>query len=87
MHFQPCIRTRTKYGDGKDEANRATRTSGHRAEALSHRVYVRHAADFPSCAARSSCLGGAGLTLMQADICRQDLLVEVESLAHGAVLR
>ena len=71
-----------------DEANRATRTSGHRAEALSHRVYVRHAADFPVVRRTlERCLGGAGLTLMQADICRQDLLVEVESLAHGAVLR
>ena len=70
-----------------DQANQVTRTAGHRAEALSHRVYVRHTADFPMVRrALERCLGGAGLTLMQADICRHDLLVEVESVAHGLLL-
>ena len=70
-----------------DQANQVTRTAGHRAEALSHRVYVRHTADFPVVRrALERCLGGAGLTLMQADICRHDLLVEVESVAHGLLL-
>lgn len=70
-----------------DEANRATRTAGHRADALSHRVYVRHAADFSVVRrALERCLGGAELTLVQADVCRPDLLVEVESVAHGPVL-
>ncbi|MBL0917723.1 MAG: hypothetical protein IBJ14_03400 [Hydrogenophaga sp.] len=64
------------------EANRATRSgTGHRAEALAHRVYVRHVADFPLVRhTLSRCLGGESMTLMQADICRQDLLVEVESV-------
>lgn len=70
-----------------DEANRDTRTAGHRADTLSHRVYVRHASDFPVVRRTlERCLGGTGLVLMQADICRQDLLVEVESVAHGPVL-
>jgi chorismate lyase/3-hydroxybenzoate synthase len=64
-----------------DAANRATRSQGHRADALVHRAYVRHRADFPAVRqALARCLGGASLTLMQADICRQDLLVEVESV-------
>lgn len=63
------------------EANRATRSTGHRAETLVHRAYVRHLADFPAVRhTLARCLGGASLTLMQADICRQDLLVEVESV-------
>jgi chorismate lyase/3-hydroxybenzoate synthase len=64
-----------------DEVNRATRSAGHRAEALVHRAYVRQLADFPVVRQTlARCLGGASLTLMQADICRQDLLVEVESV-------
>ena len=70
-----------------EQANRATRSTGHRAEALVHRAYVRHPADMPAvrrCLER--CLGGAGLTLMQADVCREDLLVEVESFGRATCL-
>lgn len=70
-----------------EQANRATRSAGHRADALIHRAYVRHRADMPAvrrCLER--CLGGASLTLMQADVCRADLLVEVESVASAPCL-
>lgn len=53
-----------------------------RAEALAHRAYVRHAADYA--AARDTLrdvLGAADVTYVQADICRADLLVEVEAFA------
>lgn len=70
------------------EANRATRSTGHRAEALLHRAYVRHLADFPLVRRTlARCLGGETLTLMQADICRQDLLVEVESVGTACLAR
>lgn len=70
-----------------EQANRCTRSAGHRPEALIHRAYVRHMDDMPAvrrCLER--CLGGAALTLMQADVCREDLLVEVESVACAPCL-
>lgn len=70
-----------------EQANHATRSAGHRADALIHRAYVRHRADMPSvrrCLER--CLPGASLTLMQADVCRADLLIEVESVASAPCL-
>lgn len=70
-----------------EQANRSTRSAGHRADALIHRAYVRHTTDMPAvrrCLER--CLGGAALTLMQADVCREDLLVEVESVSCAPCL-
>ena len=66
----------------------ANRQSPHRAvapwreEALVHRAYVRHAGDYG--VARDTLrdvLGDADVTYVQADICRADLLVEVEAFA------
>jgi len=64
------------------EANRATRSTGFTADGWMHRVYVRHAAHAAAvrqCLQR--CLGGTVLGVVQADVCRRELLVEVESLA------
>jgi len=64
------------------EANRVSGPSRYSLEALKLKVYVRHAADFPaiqSVLAREVC-GGSALYL-QADICREDLLVEIEAMA------
>lgn len=48
---------------------------------LTYRVYVRHAADFPVvCGILADRLGAmATITYVQADICRTDLLVEIEA--------
>jgi chorismate lyase/3-hydroxybenzoate synthase len=50
---------------------------------LRGRVYIRHAEDYPSV---SGCLQAEGLTqfcYVQADICRSDLLVEIEAEGQG----
>jgi hypothetical protein len=53
---------------------------------LSHRAYVRHAADAHTVQrALQPLLGGAPLVCVQADICRADLLVEIESQAIHAL--
>ncbi len=50
---------------------------------LSYRVYVRHAADFERVRAEVQALIGeqAAVVYVQADICRADLLVEIEAFA------
>ncbi|MGE0349286.1 hypothetical protein [Hydrogenophaga sp.] len=64
-----------------EQANRAARSARPFALAgLSHRAYVRHAADADTVRRTlQPLLGGAPLVCVQADICRADLLVEVES--------
>ena len=67
------------------EANRAARSRPFSLDELVYRVYVRHAADFPvirdTLAPR---VGGADVLYVQADICRADLLLEIEAMAsHG----
>lgn len=70
-----------------EQARHASSGRGHRVEDLLHRAYVRHAADMPAVRhTLQRCLGGAALTLMQADVCRQDLLVEIESVASAPCL-
>lgn len=64
------------------EANRGTRSRPFALDELVYRVYVRHAADFP--AIRDTLapqIGGADVLYVQADICRADLLVEIEAMA------
>ncbi len=52
---------------------------------MSHRAYVRHASDAATVQRTlQPLLGGAPLVCVQADICRSDLLVEVESQAIHA---
>jgi chorismate lyase/3-hydroxybenzoate synthase len=53
---------------------------------MSHRAYVRHARDAATVQrVLQPLLGGAPLVCVQADICRSDLLVEVESQAIQAL--
>jgi enamine deaminase RidA (YjgF/YER057c/UK114 family) len=67
------------------EANRAVHTRPFALGELVYRVYVRHAADFPAVRdALAPLLGGAEVLYVQADICRADLLVEVEAMASRA---
>lgn len=65
------------------EANRHTRGSPYRLGDLACRVYVRHAADYRSVRDAFAADGGnlTAATFVQADVCRADLLVEIEALA------
>lgn len=80
-----CEETARNLHEVLRQANRHPHSRGHhRADALIHRAYVRHAADFD--AVRDTlqrCLGGAHLSLVQADVCRSELLVEVESVSFA----
>jgi chorismate lyase/3-hydroxybenzoate synthase len=69
------------------EANRRSRSARPFSLAgLSHRAYVRHAADADTVwHTLRPLLGDAPLVCVQADICRSDLLVEVESQALHAL--
>lgn len=68
------------------EANRLSRSRAFTLAALSYRVYVRHAEDFPAVLeAVTHRLGPeAEILFVQADICRRDLLVEIEAMASIA---
>src|SRR5438046_296447 len=63
------------------EANRAARGARFRLGALALKVYVRRPADLPVIEAElAAALGeSARVIYLQADICRQDLLVEIEA--------
>lgn len=65
------------------EANRHTRGRPYGRDDLACRIYVRHAADYP--AVRAAFAAGGGnlevATFVQADVCRADLLVEIEAQA------
>ena len=64
------------------EANRAARSRPFALDELVYRVYVRHAADFPVIRDTLAVqLGGADVLYLQADICRADLLLEIEAMA------
>lgn len=69
------------------EANRRCRSVAYTLDELSYRVYVRHADDLGSArevlAARLG--SGVGLVFVQADICRADLLLEIEATALHAL--
>ena len=50
---------------------------------LCYRVYVRHAGDFDKVrAALRTLIGAAEVVYVQADICRHDLLLEIEAFAR-----
>jgi enamine deaminase RidA (YjgF/YER057c/UK114 family) len=67
------------------EANHCLPDHPFRLDALSYRAYIRHAADYPAVAAElNAVLGGAEIVCVQADICRADLLVEIEAVAVRA---
>lgn len=65
------------------EASRRTEGPAYRLDELSARVYVRHPADLPAVRAElARALGAAAqVVYLQADVCRADLLVEVEAQA------
>ncbi len=67
------------------EANRATQGGHFDLAGLSYRVYVRHAAHFDAVrrALRERCCGVPAVYL-QADICRVELLVEIEAMGGQA---
>jgi chorismate lyase/3-hydroxybenzoate synthase len=66
------------------EANRISGASRFRMEDLACKVYVRNSADLPLIQSQlDSALGPqAQVVYLQADICRQDLLVEVEAIGR-----
>ena len=64
------------------EANRRSRSTAFALGDLSYRIYVRHADDFPAVAATlQPLIGNAEAVYVQADICRRDLLLEIEAVA------
>jgi enamine deaminase RidA (YjgF/YER057c/UK114 family) len=63
-----------------DQANQRSRSGGHALGALSYRVYIRHAADAPRVqAVMAERVGAAPVVCVLADVCRAELLVEVEA--------
>jgi enamine deaminase RidA (YjgF/YER057c/UK114 family) len=68
-----------------DEANRVSGTSRFGLESLAYKVYVRNSADLPLIQSQlHSALGrNPQVVYLQADICRQDLLVEIEAIGRG----
>jgi len=66
------------------EANRVCAAVRFEMQALAYKVYVRHSADLPLIQAQlHAALGArARLLYLQADICRQDLLVEIEAIGQ-----
>jgi chorismate lyase / 3-hydroxybenzoate synthase len=69
------------------EANRLSRSGDYSVDELAYRVYLRHADHFASVReALASSLGATvPITYVQADICRVDLLVEIEGIAAHAM--
>lgn len=68
-----------------DNANRQAGANKWSLETLSGRVYLRHAEDYPRVSAYLHSVGLVRFAYLQADICRRDLLVEIE--AEGQATR
>lgn len=68
-----------------EQANRHAKSRPFAMDELICRVYVRHASDFETVrAVMAPRLGQAHAVYLQADVCRSDLLVEMEAIAlHG----
>ncbi|MDR1994061.1 Rid family hydrolase, partial [Azonexus sp.] len=68
-------------------ANQQARTTPYTLGELSLRIYIRHAADYPCVRAIVEEQIGrvSPVIYVQADICRSDLLVEIEALASHAL--
>lgn len=68
------------------EANRHSRTGPYALEELSYRVYVRHADQYRLISETlTPLIGGAEVIYVQADICRHDLLLEIEAYASHSL--
>ena len=82
-----CVESLANVAAVLAEANLASRGAAYQLENLAYRVYVRHAADFP--VIRDLLLARLGamaqLVYLQADICRSDLLIEIEAMATQAL--
>ena len=67
------------------EANRVSAAARFDMQTLAYKVYVRNSADLPDIRSQlHAALGArARLLYLQADICRQDLLVEIEAIGTG----
>lgn len=65
------------------EAGKVSRTAPYRLAELSYRTYIRHAADFPLVRRLVEEVVGkeASVVYAEADVCRDDLLVEIEAMA------
>ena len=72
-----------------DEANRRLPEQRFALETLTYKVYVRNEADLPAVAGavRGAIGRKASVAYMHADICRRDLLVEIEAAGSGQSLR
>lgn len=70
------------------EANRLASRPGFDLSSLSYKVYVRHPADLAQIRAElAHCVGDAlKAVYLQADVCRQDLLLEIEATAAHPLL-
>nr|WP_294864592.1 hypothetical protein [uncultured Pseudogulbenkiania sp.] len=70
-----------------EQAKQLAPAAGYTLAGLDYRVYIRHAADYPKVRATLEQLIGRDIraVYVQADVCRSDLLVEVE--AHGIARR
>ncbi|HSG24243.1 MAG TPA: hypothetical protein VLA64_14945, partial [Azonexus sp.] len=71
-----------------EAANRLGRALPYTLAELSYRVYIRHAVDFPAVQETLHSLIGAGgeIVYVQADICRHDLLIEIEATASHSLV-
>jgi enamine deaminase RidA (YjgF/YER057c/UK114 family) len=80
-----CCESMANIAAVVDEANRQCRSGRYLLSDLCYRVYVRHIADFRLIRAELTALiGAAEVVFVQADICRSDLLLEIEAFAaHG----
>lgn len=69
------------------EANRLSSNSQYAAEGLAYKVYVRHPDHLPAIADElCAALGdAAAVTYLHADVCRRDLLVEIEAASCGMI--
>lgn len=65
------------------EANRQNRSVPYTLAELSYRIYIRHAADFSAVQQTLAAQLGATaeVVYVEADICRDDLLIEIEAMA------
>ena len=82
-----CVESLATVAAVLAEANSESRGAAYQLENLAYRVYVRHAADFP--VIRDLLLARLGvaaeIVYLQADICRSDLLIEIEAMATQAL--
>jgi chorismate lyase / 3-hydroxybenzoate synthase len=68
------------------QAHPHSRSGGFSLDALNYRVYLRQAADLPAVrSVMAARVGAAPVSYVQADICRRELLVEVEAVGYRAL--